>query len=45
LEQTTAERDKFYNDLIEANNRAQMLAQEIDDRHANIEKESLKLIR
>lgn len=34
----TGERDKLRNDLAEANHRATLLAQEVDDRHARMER-------
>jgi ninein len=38
LESVTEERDKLRNDLTDANNRAAVLAQEVDEHHARIEK-------
>lgn len=40
LEQMSCERDKLRNDLAEANFRASLLAQEIDDHHSKLEKVS-----
>lgn len=40
LEQMSCERDKLRNDLAEANYRASLLAQEIDDHHSKLEKVS-----
>lgn len=37
LEQMHAEREKLKGDVLEANNRATMLAQEVDDNHARME--------
>uniref|UniRef100_A0A1B6E6N5 EF-hand domain-containing protein n=1 Tax=Clastoptera arizonana TaxID=38151 RepID=A0A1B6E6N5_9HEMI len=45
LEQITCERDKLRNDLIEANQRASLLAQEVDDRHARMERASQMQIK
>lgn len=39
VEITTAERDKLRGDVIEANKRARILAQEVDESHARIESE------
>lgn len=40
LEQMSCERDKLKNDLAEANYRASLLAQEIDDHHSKLERVS-----
>lgn len=40
IEQMSCERDKLRNDLAEANCRASLLAQEIDDHHSKLEKVS-----
>lgn len=45
LEQMIGERDKLRNDLAEANERASLLAQEVDDRHARMEKASQMQIK
>lgn len=45
LEHMIGERDKLRNDLAEANERASLLAQEIDDRHARMEKASQMQIK
>lgn len=45
LEQMIGERDKLRNDLAESNERASLLAQEVDDRHARMEKASQMQIK
>lgn len=40
LEAVTEERDKLRTDLADANHRASLLAQEVDEHHAKIEKAS-----
>jgi len=45
MEQIICERDKLRNDLAEANHRANLLAQEVDDHHAKLEKLSEKQVR
>ncbi|XP_022900115.2 ninein homolog [Onthophagus taurus] len=45
LEQMQAEREKLKSDVSEANNRASLLAQEVDDNHAKMEKSTLKQVR
>lgn len=45
LEQMQAERDKLKGDIAEANNRATLLAQEVDDNHAKMEKNTRKQVR
>jgi len=37
MEQMQCERDKLRNDLVIANERASLLAQEVDDNHARME--------
>ncbi|XP_030855103.1 ninein-like protein isoform X2 [Strongylocentrotus purpuratus] len=44
-DQLTAERDKFKMDITEANRQNSALVQEIDDRHANIEKTNENKLR
>ncbi|KAI4462157.1 ninein [Holotrichia oblita] len=45
LEQMQAEREKLKGDITEANNRATLLAQEVDDNHAKMEKTTRKQVR
>ncbi|KAF5279174.1 hypothetical protein FQR65_LT03421 [Abscondita terminalis] len=45
LEQMCAERDKLKNDVVEANNRATMLAQEVDDNHARMEQNTQQQVK
>ncbi|XP_046664014.1 blastoderm-specific protein 25D [Homalodisca vitripennis] len=45
LEQMTGERDKLHSDLAEANQRATLLAHEVDDRHARMERASQMQIK
>lgn len=45
LEQMQAEREKLKGDITEANNRASLLAQEVDDNHAKMEKNTRKQVR
>ncbi|KAK9753427.1 hypothetical protein QE152_g3486 [Popillia japonica] len=45
LEQMQAEREKLKGDISEANNRATLLAQEVDDNHAKMEKTTRKQVR
>lgn len=45
LEQLNAERDKLRCDIADANFRASLLAQEVDDNHARIEKNTQKQVR
>ncbi|XP_059473957.1 blastoderm-specific protein 25D isoform X2 [Neocloeon triangulifer] len=45
LEQTLCERNKLKQDLAEANERASLLAQEVDDRHARLEDSYKQQIR
>ncbi|XP_039284024.1 blastoderm-specific protein 25D [Nilaparvata lugens] len=45
LEQLTGERDKLRNDLAEANHRATLLAQEVDDSHARLERATQKQVK
>lgn len=45
LEQMTGERDKLHSDLAEANQRAALIATEVDDRHARMERASQTQIK
>lgn len=45
LEQMCAEREKLKCDVIEANNRATLLAQEVDDNHARMERNTQNQVR
>ncbi|KAB0794400.1 hypothetical protein PPYR_11239 [Photinus pyralis] len=45
LEQMCAERDKLKHDVLEANNRATMLAQEVDDNHARMEQNTQQQVK
>ncbi|KAF4528374.1 hypothetical protein B566_EDAN016936, partial [Ephemera danica] len=45
LEQVLGERDKLRQDVAEANERASLLAQEVDDRHARLEQASQQQAR
>ncbi|KAK5644715.1 hypothetical protein RI129_006015 [Pyrocoelia pectoralis] len=45
LEQMCAERDKLKHDVCEANNRATMLAQEVDDNHARMEQNTQQQVK
>ncbi|KAF5273885.1 hypothetical protein FQA39_LY01000 [Lamprigera yunnana] len=45
LEQMCAEREKLKNDIQEANNRATMLAQEVDDNHARMEQNTQQQVK
>ncbi|XP_018336876.1 ninein [Agrilus planipennis] len=45
LEQMHAEREKLKSDVMEANNRASLLAQEVDDNHARMEKNTQNHVR
>lgn len=45
LEQMCAEREKLKCDVAEANNRATLLAQEVDDNHARMERNTQKQVR
>jgi ninein len=40
LEHMSGERDKLRADIMDANERASLLAQEVDDHHARLEKSS-----
>lgn len=40
LEHMSGERDKLRADMMDANQRASLLAQEVDDHHARLEKSS-----
>nr|CAH7734877.1 unnamed protein product [Callosobruchus chinensis] len=45
LEQMHAEREKLKLDVVEANNRATMLAQEVDDNHSRMEQNTLNQVK
>lgn len=45
LEQMCAEREKLKCDVVEANNRATLLAQEVDDNHARMERNTQNQVR
>ncbi|GLV41936.1 Ninein [Carabus blaptoides fortunei] len=45
LEQVSAERDKLRTDIADANHRASLLAQEVDDNHAKMEKSTQNQVR
>lgn len=45
FEQMQAEREKLKSDVIEANNRATLLAQEVDDNHSRMEQNTLNQVK
>ncbi|XP_060528922.1 ninein-like protein [Cylas formicarius] len=45
LEQLQAEREKLKCDVVEANNRATLLAQEVDDNHSKMEQSAINQVR
>jgi ninein len=45
LEHMSGERDKLRADIMDANQRASLLAQEVDDHHARLEKSSQLQVR
>lgn len=45
FEQMQAEREKLKSDVVEANNRATLLAQEVDDNHSRMEQNTLNQVK